>query len=206
MNDHHFDGPALAGLRAVDRGKNWTSCTAYRIWPSAFNFVWIAIVLLASNVVNAASERGLDAVDDRPQAPPLVLQNLDNDVFDISQTGRVVLVNFWAVWCAPCRAEMPSMQLLYDQFDRSEFEIVAVDMGSKRKHIDEFLDQIELPLNFQIVMDDTGAVASDWGVRGIPVSFVIDADGNIAYKAIGERDWSSESIREEIRALVDEQQ
>lgn len=170
-----------------------------------FRAALVAAILFLTGSVSFAAGQGLDAVADPKAAQPLVLKNRDGDPYDLSQShGRVVLVNFWAVWCTPCRAEMPSMQRLYQQFDNQDFEIVAVDMGSSRKHIDAFLAEMTPSLEFKIVLDETGETAAAWGVRGIPVSYIIDRQGNLAYKAIGERDWSSPQIKSTLQTLIDQ--
>jgi len=166
----------------------------------------LAIAMFCFPVVAATSQTTLDPVDDQPMAMPLRLKTLDDEQLDLEQLrGRVVLVNFWAVWCTPCRAEMPSMQKLYEAFDRQQLEIVAVDMGSKASQINAFLDDTEPRLEFKIVLDDIGEVARDWGVRGIPVSFVVDQHGRTVYQAVGERDWSSDAIQRVLRELVEAQ-
>jgi len=164
----------------------------------------LAIALCCFPVVAATMQTTLDPVADQPMATPLRLKTLDDELLDLEQfRGRVVLVNFWAVWCTPCRAEMPSMQKLYEAFDREQLEIVAVDMGSKASQINEFLDDTEPRLEFKIVLDEIGEVARDWGVRGIPVSFVVDQNGRTVYQAVGERDWSSDEIQGVLRELVE---
>lgn len=169
---------------------------------------WAALVttaVLVTGSTSFAAGRGLDAITDPTAAQPLVLKNLDGDQYDLSQShGRVVLVNFWAVWCTPCRAEMPSMQQLNQQFDDQDFEIVAVDMGSSRKHIDAFLEEMTPSLEFEIVLDETGEAASTWGVRGIPVSYIIDRQGKLVYKATGERDWTSPEIQSTLQSLINQ--
>jgi len=153
-----------------------------------------------------ASQTSLDPVVDKPIASQLRLKNLNEEVIDLEQfRGRIVLVNFWAVWCTPCRAEMPSMQTLYEAFDREQLEVIAVDMGSKPSQIEEFLADTEPALEFKIVLDELGETARDWGVRGIPVSFVIDQQGRLVYQALGERDWSSEAMQQSLRKLIDVQ-
>ncbi len=170
--------------------------------------LWRRLALLSLVSVSPAglaAGTGLEPMAEPLPAKPLVLEQLDGEQFDLSEAeGRVVLVNFWAVWCTPCRAEMPSMEKLNQHFADNDFEIVAVDMGSSRKHIDAFLEDMDPALSFTIVLDESGATASDWGVRGIPVSYVVDRQGRLVYRAVGERDWLSPSIVSTLQSLLDQ--
>lgn len=104
--------------------------------------------------------------------------------------GRVTLVNIWATWCGPCRAEMPSMQKAYARLRDRGFAIAAVsiDEGS----VDEVRGfQRELGLTFDILHDRSGRIQQVFQTAGVPESFLLDADGIIVKRVIGAHDWSS---------------
>lgn len=90
--------------------------------------------------------------------------------------GKAVLINFWATWCSPCRAEMPTMQAMYDRYAAQGFTIVGVNMREPASALPPFMR--ELGLTFPIVIDD-GSTARAYNVINIPASFFIDADGII---------------------------
>jgi len=114
--------------------------------------------------------------------------------------GRVVLVNFWATWCAPCRAEMPSIERLRRSLEGEPFVVLAVNVGEEAAAVRAFADHVSM--GFPLLLDRDGQVARAWGVRALPVSFVIDPEGRIRYQALGERDWADAEIRSRLRALM----
>ena len=98
---------------------------------------------------------------------------------DTYVTGRVVLVNFWATWCEPCRAEMSSMELLREAFAGKPFEILAVNYGESREKVAAFVKSASLDL--PVLLDPGMEVASQWGVKGLPMSFLVDGRGRILW-------------------------
>jgi thiol-disulfide isomerase/thioredoxin len=127
----------------------------------------------------------------RPDGAPLTLTDL---------RGKVVLVNFWATWCAPCVAEMPSLQRLRDMLGADGFEVLGVNLREGPARIDAFTQQTGV--RFPIVRDTDGAVARAWGARIFPSSYVIDRTGRVRYVLAGEADWTSPALVATIRALL----
>jgi thiol-disulfide isomerase/thioredoxin len=114
--------------------------------------------------------------------------------------GQVVLVNFWATWCAPCVAEMPSLQRLRDVLGPQGFEVLGVNLREGPARIDAF--SRDTGVRFPIVRDTDGAVARRWGARIFPSSYLIDRSGRIRYLLVGEADWTSPAPVATIRALL----
>ena len=102
--------------------------------------------------------------------------------------GRVLVVNFWATWCEPCRDEMPSLQRLREKLDGRSFDVLAVNYGESREKVLQFLgkEKVALP----VLLDPEMETAKAWGVGGLPMTFLIDAEGRVRYSVFGERDWS----------------
>jgi peroxiredoxin len=116
--------------------------------------------------------------------------------------GKIVLVNLWATWCEPCRAEMPSIEKLYQEFGPQGLVIVAVsidDPGSEDQ-IRSFVK--EYGLTFEVLHDPSKDIARAYQVTGYPESFIIGRDGKILRKVFAAADWSSESNRALTRALL----
>lgn len=116
--------------------------------------------------------------------------------------GKVVMLNIWATWCAPCRVEMPSIEALHRQFGPRGLHIVAVsidDRGSERA-IREFRD--EYGLGFEILHDASGAIQRQYQTTGVPETFIIGRDGVIRKKVIGAINWDSEANRALIASLL----
>lgn len=134
-------------------------------------------------------------------APPLALQDLDGRVHRLEDyRGQVVLINFWATWCEPCREEMPSMNRLRASLAGRPFEVLAINLAESEPRIRRFLEQ--LPLDFPVLMDRDSAAAKRWQARLLPVSFLIGPDGRIRYSAVGELNWMQESVRGAIVSLL----
>ena len=115
--------------------------------------------------------------------------------------GYVTLVNIWATWCAPCRAEMPSMQEVYAQYRDRGFRIaaVSVDAGSADK-VTEF--GRELGLTFDLLHDPSGAIQQAYRTIGVPQSFLVDRRGVVQWITLGEEDWRRPEHRERIERLL----
>ncbi|MGQ0653465.1 MAG: TlpA disulfide reductase family protein [Betaproteobacteria bacterium] len=136
-------------------------------------------------------------------APALALQDLGGTLHSLERhRGKVVLINFWATWCEPCRAEMPSMERLRKSLAGRPFEVLAVNLAEPRSRIEKFLDL--MPLGFPILLDRDGSTAKAWRARILPASFLVGRDGRIRYVAYGELDWSAGPARERVLDLLSE--
>lgn len=117
--------------------------------------------------------------------------------------GKVVLINFWATWCPPCVAEMPTLQALSESFSDRPFAVLAINMAEDREAIEAFLAHTKMRLDFPLLVDPGGTVASDYNVLQLPATLLVDRDGMFAFGGIGERDWNSEAVKSEILPLFD---
>jgi thiol-disulfide isomerase/thioredoxin len=137
-------------------------------------------------------------------APALELADLDGAMHRLSEyQGKAILVNFWATWCEPCRAEMPSIERLRKSMEGKPFAVLAVNVGESGRVARGYAEK--LPVNFSILLDRDGRVTRSWGARILPASFVIGPDGAIRYSYLGELDWSGPDVRERIEALMPKQ-
>jgi len=133
--------------------------------------------------------------------PPLALQDLEGRAHRLEDyRGKVVLVNFWATWCDPCRAEMPAMNKLRASLAGRPFAVLAVNLAESESRIRRFMEQV--PLDFTVLLDRDSGAARAWKARVLPVSFVLDAGGRIRYSALGEIDWTQDGVRKAIVALM----
>lgn len=108
--------------------------------------------------------------------------------------GRVVFLNFWATWCPPCRAEMPSMERLHRRLRDRGLAIVAVDLQESAAAVKTFVK--EASLTFTVLLDADGAVGGAWGAQSIPTTYLIDRTGTIIARAIGGREWDGDEMVE----------
>ena len=135
------------------------------------------------------------------QAPDFDLPFLDGGRVHLAENrGSVVVLAFWATWCEPCRAEMPSMDKLRGALAGKPFEVLAVNVAEPLSRIEKFVDA--LPLGFPLLRDRDGAVAKAWQARILPASFLVGRDGKIRYFAYGELDWSSDAVRNKVMELI----
>lgn len=120
-------------------------------------------------------------------APEFEAAELDGDVFRLSQArGRIVLLNFWATWCDPCRAEMPLLQARSRDFESAGLQVVGVNFDEPENEVRAFQD--ELGLTFRIVLDPGGQVQALYKVLGYPTTFFVDEVGVIRFVHIGSMD------------------
>lgn len=146
------------------------------------------------------AERGVVRIGD--EAPNFHLRDLEGRVVSLEQfRGKVVLLNFWATWCGPCRVEMPAMEQLYRSFPRRDFEILAVSTDPQGAAVTRPFQQ-ELGLTFPIVHDADYRIGLVYGARALPLTFMVDRNGIVRQKVPGARNWDASEARELVQALL----
>jgi thiol-disulfide isomerase/thioredoxin len=118
----------------------------------------------------------------------------------ITLKGKVVLLNFWATWCGPCRAEMPSMEILYQHFKSSDFVMLAVDIQETREEVTAFIK--EMGLSFPVGLDISGRAGSLYNISAIPTSYIIDRDGYIVATVRGSINWNTPEVFSAFEKLI----
>ena len=104
--------------------------------------------------------------------PPLALQDLDGRPHRLEDyRGKVVLINFWATWCEPCREEMPSMNKLRASLTGQPFTVLAVNLAESESRVRRFMENV--PLDFPVLLDRDTAAAKTWQARILPASFIV---------------------------------
>ena len=144
----------------------------------------------------------LTAVKAGTQAPPLKLKNLDGDSVDLDELkGKVVVVNFWATWCPPCRREMGSLERLYQATKDQNVEVLAVNIGEDEDTIFSFMGMIEPSPSFEMLLDIDAVSMKSWKVRGLPTTYFVKPNGELAYRAVGGREFDHPDIQEKVLKL-----
>lgn len=129
------------------------------------------------------------------------LKDVKGGVFNLSSLrGRVVILNFWATWCPPCRAEMPSLNNLYREFRNIGLEVVAVSTDRSVSPVREYLSKN--PLDIKVLIDSDNRVSRQYKVFSIPTSFIIDRNGIIIERYLGEEDWTSSEIKKKVLDIL----
>jgi peroxiredoxin len=132
------------------------------------------------------------------EAPDFTLMTLEGRPARLRELrGKLVLLNFWATWCAPCLHEMPSMERLYQTFKPTDFVLLAVSMDHQGEEVARPY-VANLKLTFPVLLDKTSGVGRQYSVRGLPTTYLIDPDGRLIGAVIGARDW----YRTEAKALI----
>ena len=124
-------------------------------------------------------------------APDFYLPDLNDKELRLSDfRGKVVFLNFWATWCKPCREEMPSMEILYKNFEKDGLVILAIsiDRVTTKKDIPPFVKALNL--TFPILIDSWGQTDKRYKLMGVPETYIIDQQGILREKVIGPRDWT----------------
>ena len=169
---------------------------------SAFLLATLFAVSLPAATAGKAPLKPLVA---KPVAPEFSLADTEGRELSLSHLrGKVVLLNFWATWCPPCREEMPSMQTLWQQLVGDRFELVAINVGEDDDLVFAFANELEEPLTFPIVLDTDSKVVRSYSVIGLPTSFIVDKQGRMVYQITGSRDWTSAEVLEVLRGLMTE--
>jgi thiol-disulfide isomerase/thioredoxin len=158
------------------------------------------------------------AWDDQPQlghsltplpkpvpAPDFTLADIDEEMHSFKDLrGKVVLLNFWATWCPPCRREMPSMERLYQKLNGEDFTVIAVNQMETGDHVFAYTGQLEVDPTFTILFDRDSRVSNSYRVNGLPTTYLIDKQGNIRFRAIGGREFDHPDVEKQIMQLMDE--
>ncbi len=136
------------------------------------------------------------------QAAPFELTSLDGKLVTSSElAGKVVLINFWATWCGPCKDEMPSLARLQKQLDPAQFVLLTVTTDLQRQGITQFLSQLGVSL--PVLFDEDQEVSRAFMVRGLPTTVVIARDGSLVGRAVGPRAWNSPEVVSLMRGLME---
>lgn len=169
--------------------------------------VAIALGCLAGAPATGAAElpplaHGMTKLTPKP-ATAIRLNDINGVPHDLAQyKGRVVLVNFWATWCPPCRREMPSMERLAQQLKGEPFTVLAVNVGENADMIGLFTSQLETDLSFPILLDSRSKTMQAWKVAGLPTTFLVDKRGRVVAGAIGGREFDHPEMVKAIRAVI----
>ncbi len=135
-------------------------------------------------------------------APNFQLRDLNGRMVALSDLrGKVVLLNFWATWCGPCRVEMPAMEQLYQTFPRKDFEILAVSTDAQGVAITRPFQQ-ENHLTFPILHDSDFRVGLTYGARSLPMTFMVDRQGVVRHQVFGARDWGAPEAQQLVQMLM----
>lgn len=197
---------------AISTRVRLASISLKRPWPLSRPLVAVAIAAVVATACAAppaapSSTSSLARVG--APAPDLRLGALRGGTQDlVRERGKVVLLNFWATWCSPCRAEMPQLQRLADDLHDEPFTLLTIDLQEDSPAIQAFRD--ELGLRVPMLIDEDGDVADSYGVRGLPATLLVDQRGDLREQRLGplvtgevDTAWSRAWIAAQVHALLE---
>ena len=165
----------------------------------------LAVLALAFGVVWMQSSK-YEPLAVGMNAPDFNLPDLQGKGQRLSDyRGKVIFLNFWATWCKPCKEEMPSMQVLWDNLKKEDFVMLAISMDrvTTKKDIPPFVENMKL--TFPILTDSWGQTDNRYKLMGVPETYIIDQNGVLREKVIGPRDWTRNESIDTIVQLLQKQ-
>jgi peroxiredoxin len=160
--------------------------------------VWLLAGCIALLVPFAAG-----AAEEGKPAPDFTLKSSTGKNLKLSEmTGNVVLINFWASWCGPCRQEMPLLNALHDKYAPLGFSVLGVNVEENADAARGFLK--DFPVNFPVLLDSANQVSKQYEVLAMPTTVVVDRDGKIRYLHKGYQSGDEAKYQEMVKKLVRE--
>ena len=174
---------------------------SYRPTSRLEAIAWVAFIVFVGYRIWPQGAAAFDFDSSNAKAASFQLTGTDGTVFsDTSLRGKVVLVNFWATWCAPCRYEMPGFQSVYDSRKDKGFVILGVTTDGDRELVDQFV--AEHHITYPVAIAPVGVARSFGGVDVLPTSFLIDRNGRVRHVVRGI--FASIAMREAVDRLLAE--
>ncbi len=158
----------------------------------------IIFMLSSTSLFNSAVSSSLEGA-----APDFTLDNRKGENIRLSDhLGEVVMINFWASWCAPCRQEMPLLEDLHKKYQMMGFTLLGVNVDEAREDAEKLLEQI--PVSFPVLFDTDSAVSRLYSVKAMPTTILIDRDGQLRVLHKGYQPGFEDQYEADIKALIRE--
>ena len=175
-----------------------------KIWKKRWALILLLVlcVLPMSATAGPFEQLGVSRPRTSKPAPDFVLKDIHGQSINLSQfKGKPVLLNFWATWCGPCREELPSMQRMHEASkENGGFHIVAISIDRfNMKKVNKYAE--DLNLTFPILVDPDRETRNAYFIRGLPTSYLIDAEGKLRGFVSGSRNWDSPASLELMKSL-----
>lgn len=169
---------------------------------TAFLLVLGRAPVWSQSKVNYKAVPILQPMKDVAPTPDFSLSTPDGQKISLKDfRGKVVLLNFWASWCVPCREEMPAMEKLYQEYKQKNFVVLAVAVKDRKQDAVDFVK--ELKLTYPIALDPSAQVGNVYGAWGLPATYLIGPKGEGLARGWGPADWYNQPARKLIQDLVD---
>ena len=175
------------------------------IWKksSALFLLWALCAVPLTASADPFEQFGVTRPRTSKPAPDFALKDIHGKTVSLSQfKGKPILLNFWATWCGPCREELPSMQRMHEVSKKNGgFHIIAISIDRfNMKKVNQYAK--DLNLSFPILVDPDRTVRKSYFIRGLPTSYLIDADGKLKGFISGARQWDSPAAKQVFHLLA----
>ena len=185
-------------------GGNTRRITLVAVLAGSLTLVASSLLHGASTGVDPFAAFGVTHVAPGAQETAFDLKALDGATLGSQElAGKVVVLNFWATWCGPCKEEMPSLARLQSQFDPAQVRVVTVTTDLYPQGIKQFLDH--LGINLPVLFDEDQELTRRFMVRGLPTTVLIGRDGHAIGRAVGPRSWDSRDSVALLQQVLDHQ-
>ncbi len=169
------------------------------------------LVILICSTFSFSAERvredlflktGIQPIKRSMEAPNFCLEDLKGKKSELNNfKGKVIFLNFWATWCGPCKEEMPSMEILFQQFKGKDFVFLSISVDYEEgEAVKEFIKKNRY--TFPVLLDPKCSVLDLYEVRRIPTTIIIDKQRKVIGRAIGPKDWKSQEVMLLLNSLL----
>jgi peroxiredoxin len=159
--------------------------------------------LIAALIIGVCIMPNALAEEIQGKAPDFTLKSQNGDNIKLSELrGKVILINFWASWCGPCRQEMPELDQLYQHYRSLDFTILGVNVEENSDAAKSLLKDI--PVSFPVLFDNANTVSKLYKIKGMPSTIILDRDGNMRYMYMGYQRGYEQEYQKQVRALIRE--
>ncbi|MDH4193996.1 MAG: TlpA family protein disulfide reductase [Nitrospirota bacterium] len=166
-----------------------------------FLIVWLALSSAIAWAEAPSVPLTIGHADNGTSLPAFRLNTLQGlSIESKALAGRVLILNFWASWCGPCKEEMPSLERLRQKFSPGQLQILAVTTENRPQEIQAFWQQLEL--RFDVLLDEQEELSQALMVRNLPTTVIVDAYGNLTGRVMGPREWDNTETVSFIRSLM----
>lgn len=170
----------------------------YRLRSHTYISILLVLVLTAFAIAPAVAAEQVAG-----PAPDFTLKSGSGENIKLSELrGQVVLINFWASWCGPCRKEMPLLDQLYQQYKPLGFTVLGVNVEEDPAQARTLLGKV--PVSFPVLFDGTNAVSKQYDVIAMPTTVIVDRNGNMRYLHKGYMPGYEDAYQQQVRALLTE--
>jgi thiol-disulfide isomerase/thioredoxin len=164
------------------------------------SFAWLTVKVKTMKT-GMGMGTGIETLPLQEPAPDFSLKDLEGREWSLSELkGKVVMIDFWATWCQPCKAEMPMLGEIHQKYNEYGFELLAVDVGEDENTVRKFVEELDVDL--PILMDEESRVSNLYKVQAFPTSFLIDTSGILQYVHVGLDPFLHSQLTGEIYSMI----